>query len=86
MIGPTPTVWLESLLEGVNYIVFEPGEGEFNFRHIAMVPPFDNSDDNLRIAKTEGDLLNMIKTKNMPNLSIINDFPRPFILPLFISS
>ena len=75
VIGPTTTVWLESFLNGVNYLVYEPElDGLSNNR----VPPFDGSDKSLAIAKTEQDLYSMIKEKYIQSNDIIQRYIQPF--------
>jgi len=75
VLGPTTTVWLESLLNGVNYLVYEPKyDGAKSF----LVPPFDGSDKCLQIAHDEQELYSMIKSEYVLDQSIIHRYIQPF--------
>ena len=78
VIGPTSSVWLESILYGVNYIVYEPGDGKKNITGSLLVPPFDGSDSNLKVANDEYSLYDMIKNRYVLNTEIINKYIEPF--------
>lgn len=75
VLGPTTTVWLESLLNGVNYLVYEP---KLNGAKSLLVPPFDGSDNCLQIAHDEQELYSMIKSKYVLDQSIIHRYIQPF--------
>lgn len=78
VIGPTSTVWLESLLAGVNYLVYEPGDTNINFKHTYLVPPFDNSDEGLIVANTEEELYEMLRSSYAADSGIIQKYIEPF--------
>ena len=75
VIGPTSTVWLESILAGVNYIVYEPVfDGEKKY----LVPPFDGSDLFLKIAFSEIDLNERLRDKYQVNTQICSKYIEKF--------
>lgn len=78
VIGPTSTVWLESILTGVNYIVYEPGNDIKNLKNEVLVPPFDGSDSDLKVAFDEYSLYDMIKHGYQLNTAIVNKYIEPF--------
>jgi hypothetical protein len=69
VIGPTSTVFLESLYYGVNYLVFEPIDS-----NISLVDPFDGSNDKIPIAKNEWDLYNIIENKIEVERSVFSEY------------
>lgn len=75
VIGPTSTVWLESILAGVNYLVYEP---ELDGKENRQVPPFDGSDDLMKIAFSEDALYNMVKEKYMLDTKLVRKYIVPF--------
>lgn len=78
VIGPTSSVWLESLLYGVNYLVYEPGVDKKGLTNGDLVPPFDGSDSDLEVAFDEYSLYDMIKHGYKLNTDIINRYIQPF--------
>lgn len=81
VIGPTSTVFLESLYEGVNYIGFEPSMNNVDLGNASLVPPFDGSDERLPVAKNEEELERIIKDKLKVDARIFNDYVKtPFDL------
>lgn len=78
VIGPTSSVWLESVLYGVNYIVYEPGDGKNNLSNAPLVPPFDGSDSYLDVAFDEDALFDMIKHGYQLNTAILDKYISPF--------
>lgn len=78
VIGPTSTLWLETLLAGVNYIVYEPGSNGMNLYNTPLVPPFDGSEPLLTVANNEEDLTYLIKNRYLNNTKIIKDYIIPF--------
>lgn len=75
VIGPTSTVWLESILAGVNYLVYEP---ELDGNENRLVPPFDGSDALMDVAFSEDSLYNMVKEKYMLDTKIVRKYIDPF--------
>ena len=79
VIGPTSTVSMESIMNGVNYIVFEPcDENGLNFVNRPLAPPFDGSDPYLCVANNEEDLLCHIKEKNLSSSNLLKEYMQPF--------
>ena len=74
VIGPTSTVFLESLYYGVNYLVFEPGLNNNDILNCKLVPPFDGSDKKIPVAKDEAELEYMLKNKIMVDSTCFNDY------------
>ena len=83
VIGPTSTVFLESIYYHRNYLVYEPqvdGVDLFNYR---LIPPFDGSENKVPIAKNEVELIQRIKDKTIVDSSILSDYIRtPFDLEI----
>ena len=83
LIGPTSTVFLESIYYGKNYLVYEPGVYNFDLYNHELVPPFDGSEKKVPIAKNENDLIQLIKDKTVIDSSILSDYIRtPFNLEI----
>jgi hypothetical protein len=81
VIGPTSTVFLEALYNGLNYVCFEPSLNNLDLVNFELVPPFDGSDERLPVAKNEGQLEYIIKDKTKVDISIFNEYIKsPFDL------
>jgi len=79
IIGATSTVLLESLIHGVNYIVFEPkDDNNINMAGFKLVPPFDGSEQKLMIAKEENELENMLRNNVKTDYSLLHDYIQNF--------
>ena len=78
VIGPTSSVWLEALLYGVNYIVYEPGDYKKSLTNCILVPPFDGSDPDMEVAFNEDMLYEMIRRGYLLNPTIVNKYIQPF--------
>jgi len=74
VIGPTSTVFLDALIEGVNYVVFEP-HNQFGFGlNGYRIPSMYNGDnENVPVAKSVVELREILKEKKLVNISILND-------------
>ncbi len=80
VIGPTSTVSVESIMYGVNYIVYEPcDEKNYNFVNRNLAPPFDGSDPYLCVANTEDELLHLIKGRYCSSSSLLKEYMQPFV-------
>jgi hypothetical protein len=81
VIGSTSTVLLEALIQGVNYIVYEPvdeqGNNMINFK---TVPPFDGSENKLMIANDESELEQMLRKNAMTDYNLVHDYIQDFDL------
>ena len=80
VIGATSSVFLEALMNGVNYIVFEPQEEGLTLIRSRVVPPFDGKDEKLHVAFDENDLYSMLREKYTVDSSILDDYMQPLDL------
>lgn len=74
VIGPTSTVFLESIYYGVNYLVYEPTVNNINFSDYLSVPPFDGSDPKVPVANNETDLKKLLIEKTIVDKTVFNDY------------
>lgn len=75
VIGSVSTVILESLINGVNYINFDPLDSEQNnLIGTKQAPPFDGSDPKLVRASTEDELLYILKNNIKIDYTFVNDY------------
>ncbi len=74
IIGPTSTVFLESLYHGVNYIIYEPSLNNIELTNHILVPPFDGSDSKIPVAKNEDELAYILKNKIKVDQTCFNDY------------
>jgi len=74
VIGPTSTVFLESIYYGVNYLVYEPTINDLDLVNFNPVPPFDGSNDKVPVAKNEQDLTDLLSDKISIDASVFNDY------------
>jgi hypothetical protein len=71
-------VFLESLINGVSYLVYEPRlENGNGLDNNPVVAPFDGSNIKVPVAKSEDELLELIKQKSKVDLSILSDYIDP---------
>ncbi|MFT5892160.1 MAG: hypothetical protein ACI9Y7_002270 [Dokdonia sp.] len=81
VIGANSTVVLEALMQGVNYIAFDPkDEHGVNMSGYKSVPPFDGTEGKLMMAENESELEKMIKANAMTDYSMVHDFIQDFDL------
>lgn len=81
VIGPTSTVFLESLYYGVNYVVYEPSINNMDFLNSELAPPFDGSEPGIHVAKNEKELEYILKNKKKINTSFFGKYIKsPFDL------
>lgn len=81
VIGPTTTVFLESLLHGTQYLVFEPGYQGFDLQNNRLVPPFDGSDPRVPVATDVETLARFLKEQVRIDVSLLSEYIRT---PLFL--
>lgn len=74
VIGPTSTVFLESVYYGVNYLIYEPTVNDIDLINWNLVPPFDGSNDKALVAKDEETLEQMLKERVVIDSSIFHDY------------
>lgn len=81
VIGSTSTVLLDSLIQGVNYIVFEPKEeDQINMTGFKTVPPFDGSEEKLMVANDVIELEKMLRFNAVTDYSLLQDYVQDFDL------
>ena len=81
VIGPTSTVFLEAIYNGLNYVCFDPCQNDISLSNSKLVPPFDGSDEKLPVAKNEEQLEQIIRDKTKVDARIFNDYIKtPFDL------
>jgi hypothetical protein len=81
VIGANSTVVLEALMQGVNYIAFDPkDEHGVNMSGYTSVPPFDGTEEKLMMAKDEAELEKMVKANAMTDYALVHDFIQDFDL------
>ena len=74
VIGPTSTVFLESIYAGVNYLIFEPQEDGLDILKNKVVDPFDGVNNNLPVAKSVKELSCLIRDKKTVSGQILKDY------------
>ncbi len=77
-IGQTSTTFIEAIMCGVNYLVYEPGDGVYTMINALLVPPFNGTDNRLKVAYSEEDLEKMILQYYRPDISLLDDYLQPF--------
>ena len=83
-IGPTSSTFAESLRKGVMYIVYEPGDGVKNIAGVTLVPPFDDSDSDLRVAFSEKQLKELLTSHYTCSSKVLDKYIIPFDMDSFI--
>ena len=75
VIGASSTVLLESLMQGVNYIAFDPkDENNINMGGYKAFPPFDGSEKKIMLSNDESELENMLRSNTVTDYSLVNDY------------
>ncbi|MFX0556542.1 hypothetical protein ACOCEA_07070 [Maribacter sp. CXY002] len=75
VIGAVSTVLLESIMNGVNYIGFDPKkESGLNFAGYTSAPPFDGSDEKLILTDNEEDLEAALKANAITDYGLVHDY------------
>ena len=74
IIGPTSTVFLESLYYEVNYVIYELSLNNIDLVNWPLVPPFDGTDAKIPVAKNEEELYYILKNKIAVDPSCFNDY------------
>lgn len=77
-IGQNSTAVLEAIQSGVTYLVYEPGDGIHSMCGGKFTPLFDGSNPYLKVANTEEELDEMIKSHYCPDLRVLNGFMECF--------
>lgn len=63
VVGPASTVFIEALLAGVSYLVYEPAAGGRDLTNYPLVPPFDGSEQGIPRAGTPKELAGLMSVK-----------------------
>lgn len=71
VIGPTSTVFIESLMAGVNYLVYEPMSNGRDLMNWPIVPPFDGSEPGIPVAHSEENLQRLLSERETVNPAVI---------------
>lgn len=74
VIGGTSTTFLEALIEGVNYVVYEPLFGDVLVDGFYPVAPFDGSEKKVPVAQSEEELEELLIKKVFVDSTILNDY------------
>lgn len=77
VIGPTSTVFLESLIAGVNYLIYEPAAGGLDLVNYPLVPPFDGSEPGVPAAHGEAELARLIEGKAAVKPGVLTEYIKP---------
>jgi hypothetical protein len=75
VIGANSTVLLESLIQGVNYLAFDPkDENGINLSGYKAVPPFDGTEKKLMISNDEAELEKLLRTNAITDYSLVYEY------------
>lgn len=77
VIGPTSTMFIDAILNNVNYLVYEPNFDGNDLNNFPFVPPFDSSDKRLIISKNITELSHNLKILPLVDTSIILEYIQP---------
>lgn len=77
VIGPTSTVFLDSIIAGTNYIIYEPIFEGIDHSGYPVVEPFDGSNSRIPVAHSFDDLVHNLKTKLVMDSSVALDYIDP---------
>lgn len=78
-IGPTSTVFLESILNGVNYVIYEPQDDDgIDLLNYKIVPPFDGSDPEIAVAKDEYELEELLRRRYCQPNDVLSGYMSTF--------
>lgn len=77
-IGQNSTVVIEAINHGVSYLLYEPGDGKHYITGSLLYPPFDGSNKWLKVANSEEELDEMIKSRYSPSPRIGKQYMEPF--------
>jgi hypothetical protein len=74
VIGPSSSVFIEAIISGVNYYIFEPVLNTTYSFDYSPVPPFDGTDPRAPVAKSFGDLERLIKSGRRADPAIVDSY------------
>lgn len=85
VIGATSTTFLEALIMGVNFVVYEPiVDDGLLVDGLQAVAPFDGSHYKVPVAKNETELQKILEKKESVDVSILNDYINQEFNPVLI--
>ena len=74
VIGPTSTVFFDALIQGVNYVVFQPlNQFGFGLNGYRIPSMYNGDNEKVPVAKSVVELREILKKKKLVNISILND-------------
>ena len=74
VIGPTSTVFFDALIQGVNYVVFQPlNQFDFGLNGYRIPSMYNGDNEKVPVAKSVVELREILKKKKLVNISILND-------------
>jgi hypothetical protein len=74
VVGPTSTLFVESLVAGVNYLIYEPALGGRDMVNYPLVPPFDGTEPGIPAAKNEEELSQLLLSRCPVAPSALGEF------------
>jgi hypothetical protein len=77
VIGPSSSMFIDAILNNVNYLVYEPSNGEYDMHNFPLVSPFDSSDYRVVVAKNSVELSKNLKNIPLVEPSILLDYIEP---------
>lgn len=77
IIGPTSTIFLESIYLGKSYIVYELSRNGKDVLNQDLVAPFDGSEVDVPVATSEDELYDLIHNRSIVNQNVLNDYLNP---------
>lgn len=78
VIGGTSTMFLESLIYGVNYVVYEPIiDGCLTLNSFEQVPPFDGNNAFVPVANSEAKLIDILVNEIKVDIRILDEYIEP---------
>jgi hypothetical protein len=70
-------MFIDAILNNVNYLVYEPSNGEYDMHNFPLVSPFDSSDYRVVVAKNSVELSKNLKNIPLVEPSILLDYIEP---------
>jgi hypothetical protein len=77
VIGSTSTSFLNSILNNVNYIIYEPAHNNLDLINFPLNEPFDGNDERAVVANTKEELYEKISNNSIVNKEILLDYIEP---------
>ena len=74
IIGPTSSFLFDAYYGNRNYLIYEPQVNGMDVLNYETYPPFDGSVKDIYVAKSENELVDLIKNKCLNSNKIIGDF------------